>query len=81
MPRLVLTRKLHERVRILVPAGAEREVWVEVVAVRCEQVRLAVEADAAVVVHRAELLAERREGDPPRDVRGDRVTDVTDAKE
>jgi carbon storage regulator CsrA len=59
MPRLVLTRKLHERVRILVPAGAEREIWAEVIAVRCGQVRLAVEADAEVIVHRAELLEER----------------------
>jgi sRNA-binding carbon storage regulator CsrA len=60
MGNLVLTRRPHERVRLLVPVPGNEpvEVWVMLVEVRRGLARLAFDAPPEVQIKREELLKE-----------------------
>lgn len=52
---LVLSRKKNERLLVRVPAGPARDVWITVVEIRGDKVRLGLQADDDVDLHREEV--------------------------
>ncbi|HWY85998.1 MAG TPA: carbon storage regulator [Gemmataceae bacterium] len=61
---LVLTRKIQESVLVGGSAGFERMLKVTVLEINGVKVRLGFEVDKEVPVHRAEVWARIRAGDP-----------------
>ncbi|MDE2101853.1 MAG: carbon storage regulator [Patescibacteria group bacterium] len=52
---LVLSRKKNERILVRVPEVGARDVWVKVVEIRGDKVRLGFKAEGDVDIHREEV--------------------------
>jgi len=61
---LILTRHVNERIVVSGPGGLSA--WITVVSIQGQKVRLGIEADPAVAIHREEVwkqIQEKQDGD------------------